>query len=453
MPVSWQSRVQGADRSQVESYYHNNRQRLNDFTGFIDDTNFYKRGTISKIRNDGRNVSHVNDLKAYIAASAPVHCIDGWSYLGRSLTAMSQGDTETARHLAYYAELRGAISLLASNGIGIFNNKHGVVHQNGMSYLFTVPFRHGTKGAQGTHEATWTLLDEWSQLPNSSNLLADLISYLQIPFETWLVSAGVQTQTLPVTQYWLKSWGFDIQTFRSDRDVRNEVSYRPSLFRKQSNISLPTLVIFLAEFWKLFEPGQQNRFELIDKYLVRCGVENAMRGLGIINQRPIPAAKVKNMLNNLNLSPPVVDRLYMFFRRNIDQNDPFIIVKANSNNSIENPQNQFEIISRAVLMLRLATGSMSDIFKQCNINFNHTKTWWSNFGNRRALWSTQPANGPTDTWVDLEPCIDNLETLINDNHINDLSQRQFFSWLGQANPPLLHLDLFSCEAIGLWGLS
>lgn len=47
-----------------------------------------------------------SEVGEYVAASLPGHCIDGWAYLGRSLSACLHGDAGTARHLAYYAEPR-----------------------------------------------------------------------------------------------------------------------------------------------------------------------------------------------------------------------------------------------------------------------------------------------------------------------------------------------------------
>jgi len=56
-------------------------------------------------------------LSEYIAASCLLHCSDGWSYLGRAISALLRGDPHRARHLAYYAELRAATALLAKVGV------------------------------------------------------------------------------------------------------------------------------------------------------------------------------------------------------------------------------------------------------------------------------------------------------------------------------------------------
>jgi len=56
------------------------------------------------------------DLLEVLAIRGPLHALDGWSYVGRALSALIAGDSHAARHLAYYGELRGALSLLASSG-------------------------------------------------------------------------------------------------------------------------------------------------------------------------------------------------------------------------------------------------------------------------------------------------------------------------------------------------
>ena len=70
-------------------------------------------------------------IAEYVAASAPLHASDGWHYLARAFGAISHGDRNTAIHLAYYAELRAAMAILASEGIGVLNYVHVVVDSSG----------------------------------------------------------------------------------------------------------------------------------------------------------------------------------------------------------------------------------------------------------------------------------------------------------------------------------
>ncbi len=75
---------------------------------WIGTSNRYRSKIIEKLETDADSAA-IDDasLAEYIAASAPLHCADGWSFLGRALTCHAHGDGDAARHFAYYAELRG----------------------------------------------------------------------------------------------------------------------------------------------------------------------------------------------------------------------------------------------------------------------------------------------------------------------------------------------------------
>ena len=128
---------------------------------WLDSSNRYRLSTIQNINTDIasgdiNNPPNNDALSEYIAASAPLHCLDGWSFLGRALECHTRGDFDSSRHLAYYAELRSAMSLLASEGIGIFQNKHFFVDVNGRCNYIPIN--------RGTHQIAWDALEEWAKL-------------------------------------------------------------------------------------------------------------------------------------------------------------------------------------------------------------------------------------------------------------------------------------------------
>src|SRR5438132_11064264 len=68
--------------------------------------NRYSANTINRLRGDlAGGIVNTRHLAQYIASSAPIHCTDGWTYLGRAIICHARGDSQTALHLAYYAEL------------------------------------------------------------------------------------------------------------------------------------------------------------------------------------------------------------------------------------------------------------------------------------------------------------------------------------------------------------
>ena len=121
--------VAAADRQRIvmslgslKSYWEKGR--------WLGANNRYKQETSKQVKADAGGFTDSN-LTEYIGASTLGHCFDGWSYLGRATEAELAGDPGSARHLGYYAELRAAMSLLAGDGIGIFNNSHVSVNGSG----------------------------------------------------------------------------------------------------------------------------------------------------------------------------------------------------------------------------------------------------------------------------------------------------------------------------------
>jgi len=146
---------------------------------WLGNNNVYRQDCIKVLdapRQRHRPINH-RHLSEYIAASAPLHCMDGWSFLGRALGCHAQGDADAARHLGYYAELRGAMSLLAAEGIGIFSSRHFVLES---------PQRCRELGLRGTHRVAWLALEHWSGLKRSADLLATVIEPGGIPLVDWL---------------------------------------------------------------------------------------------------------------------------------------------------------------------------------------------------------------------------------------------------------------------------
>jgi len=76
-------------------------------------------------------------LSDYLALSCPLHALDGWRYLSAALVSLLNGARTEALHLAYYAELRAALSILAGSGIAVLNNKHYAIDNTGLVYWFS----------------------------------------------------------------------------------------------------------------------------------------------------------------------------------------------------------------------------------------------------------------------------------------------------------------------------
>ena len=192
-------------------------------------------------------------LGEYIASSALLHLSDGWNYLSRAFDAASSGDRGSAYHLAYYAELRAAMSLLANEGIGIFNTRHIALDD----HLQPTEFK--AKGRPlGTHKATWSVLSAWSRETNRSGSLLEAITIESRSLSDWLAAVGVVYPSRQlVARKLLRAWSVDLKILSRDSDRRNEMSYRPSRIRSpapQAVNACLEVVNPVLEFWVELEP-------------------------------------------------------------------------------------------------------------------------------------------------------------------------------------------------------
>ena len=146
---------------------------------WLGSNNPFENNTVHNIKEfqENQNPSEDAHLCEYIAASVFIHSFDGWSYLGRALEAEMAGDPHTARHLSYYAELRAAMSVLASQGIGVFDRKHIVV-------VSSQHCREVGRGI-GTHDFVWNALEILANTPAGADVVLTSIKPAGISLSDW----------------------------------------------------------------------------------------------------------------------------------------------------------------------------------------------------------------------------------------------------------------------------
>ena len=153
---------------------------------WLDLAHSYPDGTVPK-KQSLINVMPPADVVQTIAIRGPLHCIDGWGYLGRSLSALAAGNAHAARHLAYYAELRAALSILASQGIGIFNGRNAVVDQSGsVMWIKDEP----------THQMCWEVIEFWASLDSSFEVMTGLLNSTELLF--WIALKHISKSIWPI---------------------------------------------------------------------------------------------------------------------------------------------------------------------------------------------------------------------------------------------------------------
>ncbi len=405
--------------------------------------NVYRNDPIIRIQADiqsPQNIAH-SDLSQYISASTIVHCVDGWSFLGRAFNAELAGDPEASRHLGYYAELRAAMSLLAVEGIGVFNRKHAVVQLNGNCELFS---------AGGTHEFVWDALQHWAGSNAGTSTLLSVIRPGGVVLADWIQHFGGGANFLAST--WLQQWGLDISRLVNDREARNVASYRPTDFTSPGANLVRQTLANINTLWQACEPGSTDSgFPNMDRQLLRESLKVIWSKLPQASQAQAPQffrQLIKQMLKNITppeLSEPQWERL-LTGRNTVAQRQ--ILLDAAGTVGPDHKDHSKQVLARALLLLRVATGACQLLVESLpGSPRDDLKFWWSSLGVARGLWSGKAKPDHfADLWSDVDQAIKGI------GDWSKLQKGKIFRsavWRDKAAPVA---TLCSVERTALWGL-
>jgi len=356
--------------------------------------------------------------------------MDGWSFLGKAVISHAMGDTEASKHFAYYAQLRAVMSLLASEGIGIFNKKHfSIVNANGRSSDIYGPI------SNNTHDLVREQFVEWIGLPDSGKLFQKIIRPRGIALETWF-SAISTTALNYLAKDWLEQWGYDITTLKIDRSVRNNASYRPSSIARDPSFKNSTQIRnslgIVENIWRMCTIGGVGGF-VVDNFLLRLSWEKH-------NGRQLTQAEARNVLDNLGISDPELTTLTHLFSRTTQRLDPALVVEAGKKGRPSDPYYHIQMMARATLLLRLATGSGMRMIEEAHFSKNDLKFWWEPFGENYGLWEPGQADPISDMWAEVEAALGSMSS-------NSASVNNHYQWRTTLATELLALS--GCERIPL----
>ncbi len=406
--------------------------------------NYYKRDTSDRVKN-ARGSFKNWQLTDYICASTLGHCFDGWSYLGRAMEAELSSEPGAARHLGYYAELRAAMSLLACEGIGIFHNSHAVVKADGICSSFG--------NGKGTHQVVWDVLNEWSVTKKCNDRLLGVIRPCGIPLRDWIEQFGGSARF--VTRNWLSKWGLDLRRLRSDRDARNLASYRPTSVSGAQPAGIEQTIAAVGELWTLCDPGGGGGFPFMDRHLLRQVLvqlfERRGGGLGVPGKMDRFTQNVDRMLNALDMGATQKEEFQRFltFAAGTEPEPSSLLVDASGDVEANHVSHSKQVLARATLLLRLATGSVSELLKESGSDFERELGfWWNGEAVRRRLWSVQEELGSfPDLWIDVEKALEDVEEWLKSPN-TEASHWGFWAEKGGAG-----WMLSTVERVFLWGMA
>lgn len=347
------------------------RRRMRQYERWLTERHPYRNvvkeldpGKVNSLRIDGVK------LAEYIAASIPLHVADGWLYLARAFESVRSGDRNTAVHLAYYAELRAGMSLLASEGVGVFNNRHVAI---GPAFAPTV---WGSKSKR-THIATWKLLGSWAKDPVRVMTILTAIEVESRTISDWFDAASVRLRKSAVAQEWLTAWSIDLKYFERDRGFRNNISYRPSKISPDEYKEIDSsgeVIDPIFRTWDALEPLSEWGGAAIDLLLLQRALTRA--------HKRFPKESWADFLLRLEGSASSVLRNKL---TDLSMMEHYVFNWA-ADRSRKNPPPQ-AVLARATLLLRIASGVCARRLTEAGVTKQEMKFWWSRFGEDGGLWS------------------------------------------------------------------
>ena len=356
-------------------------------------------------RKPGTGRDRPLQLGDYVAASCPLHLWDGWNYLGLAIHSHICGAVNNSKHLAYYAELRAAMSLLASQGIGVFRNRHCVVEAPGsVSYV----------GGNGTHAAARLYLENWTESKAATELLQRMLRMERESIDEWIKHLRQAGAWQPLGVDLLKQAGLDLRRMSVDRDARNEATYRPSGIVPLEDRNATVDAEFLVDVVALLEPGgSAEAFETLDRFLCRRLVERAYQtgtGMTVLQHYEPYENAIGAMVSEFVDQPMHQDKLERFLTRQQQPSDPAVLVAAERDGSQFDPDYHLQIIGRAMLLLRVATGAVRELFYTANLELQSLEFWWQNAGLMQGYWPASPERlDRSEIWADVSAGLDDID--------------------------------------------
>lgn len=383
-----------------------------------------------------------NEFKTYLAASSLAHLLDGWMYLSNSFNSLLNGDKGTAIHLAYYAELRSAMSILATEGIGVFDKKHFGVFEYNHCEIFKYRGNQYKKGS--THQFVWNAMEKWSNSSYKPDV--ELLKIFKVRGRDFYelteffhpATAGSTFLTVQTVKSWLKEWCLDIRSYREDRENRNEVSYRPQRIKNfDQNIDFKAIITCLDGYWTAISPSATDKFSLLDTYLLRKLFRNIYVKIGSPgNYKDL----VENAFNQYGIHDETLFSLLNFEPPFHDEHVLFEQAKVRHTTTLS-------IMARATILLRISVGLVSQLLRAGGIDKSSLDFVWDSYGIDNGFWTT--GNLPVDfdlLWSDAQSSFSDLKSDLDlpgvDNSIYSIRQR---------NPKEIIL-LEQINRACLWGL-
>jgi hypothetical protein len=376
-----------------------------------------------------------------VAAAGPNHCIDGWSYASRALSAVLSGDAHAARHLAYYAQLRAGLSILSNLGVGIFNRTNFVITAAGtITRLDTSPPRKPNGPGMGTHDVVWEALKEFALGARTSRIFLELVKIRRTSLKECLDAIWPGIPATAAATNLIEAWGVDLRRGKEEHKNRNISSYSPQAMNPLGPLA-PDGLRFVEGFWTLFEPTSGSSFDNLDRFLLRSLLLKQHRT--VANNKDYSTGAIALRYHELPAS--IRGLASVEFLTNTQQpRNPDLLQRANARTQ---PAQATEMLARAFLLLRTATAFTHNSLVEAGVNCagGDLRAWIDPWAEARGFWSpADPLIDPIDLWADVAlAMIDFVDSLSPEpTCMND--------WMARSAKGLP--TLYEAERVGVWSL-
>jgi hypothetical protein len=412
----------------------------------ISGSNPFVRNGVKAIKkhNDPGNNYQIPQTKVvqFLAASSISHMLDGWMYLSNAFNALLNGDEGTAVHLAYYAELRSGMSILSTEGIGVFSSKHIAAFDSGVG-LFPSG---GNRQKNPTHQFIWEAFEKWSTTSTKPN--DEILKIFKVRGLTFYEimeffhpsTASSNLITLQIVKKWLNEWFFDVKNFRRDRENRNEASYRPQRIDGFIHeVDLKQIITELARFWNVISPTSSSAFDLLDTYLLRKLLTSVYQQVDPNQSQPLED-RVSNAFGQRGIYDQ--ELINFIIKRPPYEDEHAIFTHASMKSAAS-----FAIFARATLLLRVSVGLVSQLYRAAAISKDDLRFVWNKYGIDSGFWiPASPIADFEDLWTDSRHLLEDLITDVNQENADN----SLFSVRNRRPIELQHLSQINRAC--LWGL-
>ena len=415
-------------------------QTLSGFAGkSIDDwlSTGHQAATGQFLDNNGKPYRRFTDLiseftpqqiKEVLAATGPNHCLDGWTFFSRSLSALLSGDTHTARHLSYYAQLRAALSILNLNGVGIFNGINFAVDSTGN--LHHIGSGNPDDRWPGTHQAAWDALRGWADNIGTAREFLTAIKFRNVSLQDCLEDVWPSATGGPLVSRIIEDWGVDLRRSAEEHESRNISSYCAHAFNEAES-QLSTRLSLVESIWRSLEPDGGGGFPSLDRHLLRKFLELMKAEL---SEAVPPNIFWDSAYRRLN--PRIKGFVSQkFVERNEDSSDLLVFIHADGGQ----PGDVHAMVSRALLLLRSATALVRSAFldAQFDMSADNIQLWFKTVGIDRGFWSAhQPPEEYGELWDEVSYAVSALEQYVSNvvgDQLNFADEiRDQFAFLSQV---------------------